>query len=190
MHGLIRRHAEKWLGSIFRLGEIDVEVGCVFHNQNAFFPGDLQHGFATFLTEGKPAGVMAIWHRVIERHEEPLLSRGTNLRAHTIWQRAFAVHLDAEDARMLAQCYPRREPCVSWRVSDICHGLTGMLEHRTNKIYSAGSAHGRNQLFRIKGQIPVSAIDIGEGLTRRYRPQRIGVGIGLAQVFRQNVRIV
>ena len=170
VYSLIGRHAEKRFGSILRLGEIDVEVGCIFHNQNAFLSGDLQHGFPTFLTERKPAGIMPIWHRVIERHKKTLLSRGANLRAHAIWQRSFTVHLDAKDGRMLAQCYARGEPCVCWRVSDICDGLTGMLEHGTNKIYPTGSTHRGNQLFSIKGQIPVSAVDIGKGLSRRYWP--------------------
>ena len=53
---------------------------------------------------------------------------GANLRAHALSQRSFTVHLDAEDGRMLAQCYACSEPCVCWRVSDICDGLTGMLD--------------------------------------------------------------
>ena len=102
MHGLVRGHTQEWLCTLCRVSKIDVQIGSIFDNQNAFFSRYFENGFSARLAKGKTTGVMTVGNRVVEGHEVALLSGRTNLRAHGVGQRSFAVHIHAENGGVLA----------------------------------------------------------------------------------------
>ncbi len=91
---------------------------------------------------------------------------------------------------MLTQASARHKTGIGRCIGEIGQGQTGILENRTDQADTAGGTDSRYQTVRFHLEIPIVTIDPGEHLTGARRPQRIAIGEGLPQIFRQHARII
>ena len=107
------------------------------------------------------------------------------MRPELLGERAFLIHIDAEDPRRLRERTAGQKARVGWRVGDVTQRHAGPFEQGAHQADATGCANGWNQPIRVKLDTPVPTVNRRKSLARTAWAKRVGVGIGLAEELGQ-----